>query len=155
MTINKGVEFLIARMREHPDEFSAYRLGDGKLELEGRWGELFERYKFTMSQEDWNALECAVSEIYQDKFLGELMSELADGPERRAKEEAERREHDRQLMAHRAAMQQAALNQQAAISQKSNQAYQNGLSGINNSNKLNSLSPHQHGLIEKLIKGKI
>lgn len=97
MTINKGVEFLIDRMRAHPEEFRCYVDSAGDLDIGGRWEEIYDKYKNTLSSDDIKALIAAVSEINADKFLGELMAELADGPERRAKEKAEREARERTL----------------------------------------------------------
>jgi hypothetical protein len=120
MTINKGVEFLIDRMRQHPSEFTIYEDSKGAVGITGRWEKIYDKFKHTLSAADLEALRNVMSEINADTFLGELMSELADGPERREKEAKERAERARKAAAQRVQAHKQAQQQQAGLGQMYN-----------------------------------
>lgn len=112
MSVNKGVLFLIDRMQEHPKEFEIHYANSRAYIGGGRWQWPFTTFSASFSEADWAAWHEAVSRLNEDRFLGELMSELADGPERRAKAEAEQRAIQQAAIAHKQAMaQQNTLNQ--------------------------------------------
>lgn len=90
--MNKGVEILLERMKEFPDEFV-----DDDGEFNGRWGSIvhnvFRRKKIIkdlfvsegeiplpyLNEEEIDALTAGLVGIHRDRFTGDIIEELATG----------------------------------------------------------------------------
>lgn len=62
-----GLEILIARMKDHPDEFI----------LQRRWDRLVEDFRDHFTQEELNAYKKALAEIMRDRFNESVLKKLA------------------------------------------------------------------------------
>jgi len=110
------VTLLLKRIESHPEEF-----GRGAT----RWDWIIDRVQSYGSKEEDEAIDAALRPIRLQEAHEEMMDELLNGDDRRAKEEADR-EYEKQLMIQ---MQQQRM--QTSIYQNQAGAYHNSM-GIGN-----------------------
>jgi hypothetical protein len=97
--IHPAVELLLARMKSHPEEFmtseKAYQQGGSRVrKMSSMYGDILNR----ASEEEAALLRAAMNKIQLGVLHKDLMEELLNGDERRAKE-AEEQEYERNLAA--------------------------------------------------------
>ena len=128
---HEAVTLLLARMKSHPEEFAR--------SANPRWEPYVDLVNSYGNEKDTAAINAGMRDIRLAEVHAGVMEELCNGPERRAKEEADR-EYERRLMV-KQAMQtsqyanlgQASINQyanaHAAIGQYQNQLLGPGIMG--------------------------
>ena len=94
--IHPVVELLAARMESHPEEFPVNP--NGQLPIMGRWAPWLAQAEHLMDDAERTLLYTKAKEAIFQRIHEEVLDELLNGPERRAKE-AEEQEYERNLAA--------------------------------------------------------
>jgi hypothetical protein len=120
--IHPVVELLAARMESNPEEFPVNP--NGQLPIMGRWAPWLAQAEHLMNDAERTLLYTKAKEVIFQRIHEEVMDELLNGPERRAKEAEER-----ELILTSALAQQQSVQQQLAAQQQAyqQQAYQNAM----------------------------
>ena len=89
-TIHPVIELLVKRMESHPTEFDFTTHPGGHIQFAGRWDNFIGRLGHYMTEAERNLIYAAKRKAVFEKVHEEIVDELFNGDDRRAKQEQER-----------------------------------------------------------------